>query len=407
MELMGTDSIVAQTDTSYNNPPKGRSFSQPATQSFTPLVECLTTKQHVIAIESFNKHCKVGEYLATERNIRRLCPNHPGCTMNFNWDQSMDHSEFAAAESNCKQLVKRDLHITGLVTDGAGRTSKAHQGFVQQGMAVERLSCVVHLGRGLMRKAFSVKLSPTLVGDGWRRTYFLSALGTAISTRISREIYLAKKMFSMDDVKFQSHLQVCRDNLLNCFEGKHTTCTKACQSRRPNLRELPPSHLPYKKYLKLNSVDRDEMQKIVNYRLNEVAIGQQRYMISTNRSESLHLRILHGCPKSKLYQRNYSAKNHSNIHTDSVGIANSIIKMNLNTHSEPMRESKAVTTLQNIQYRKQYHKDRQQSLRYRKRRSRLRWLKMNRERVKRYTTGVVGNPSTDFDHTYFDVEGAR
>ena len=54
---------------------------------------------------------------------------------------------------------------------------------------------------------------------------------------------------------------------------------------------------------------------------------RQRNLGNTNRVESLHLRTLKLCPKFKTYKKNYANRNHSAMHSDSVGAGISILTL--------------------------------------------------------------------------------
>ena len=122
---------------------------------------------------------------------------------------------------------------------------------------------------------------------------------------------------------------------------------------------------------------------------------RQRNLRNTNRVESLHLRTLKLCPKFKTYKKNYANRNHSAMHSDSVGAGISIL-----TLLRQIKTAPATTKyFKKIQKKCQYHSLRQKSEVFRRRRK---YLSIQKARLKRIRCLSVhsSNIAVPIDHSY-------
>lgn len=402
LKVKGKSSFIAQQDTSYNNPPKGQVFSQPGTQSFSPMIECETTKQLLVSCACINKLCKTGDLLA--QNHIRPCPNHPNCTASFKGDrfEAMDKSEKQAGQENYERLKSKPLKLSGLICDGS---SKAADGMRASGANVEKLECTLHLSRGMKRRIFKLNLSTELTGkDQGTRTYFLTTLGNVLVRRCMNEMHRARSKFGEESEEMMAFIQKARRNVLRCLEGDHSRCSKASLVCRAANREKRKRELPHGKYLHLQAADRAKLQSAIDYKLSEKAAKSQRHCLTTNRAESMHLRVFKVMPKTKTCSRSFQGRAHCALHSDSVGVGNSVITLNEQTKSELSRGGKAIKCLERLQRRQQYYKQRRKTVAFKVRRNQLLYRALSNKRLCKLKTVNAQGEMCD-DHAYYSAEG--
>ena len=176
------------------------------------------------------------------------------------------------------------------------------------------------MARCQRRRVHTINFSSETVGRTTRgaQMHFKNFVGNAISKRCTQEIKLTRKKFPLDDSKFLKKISEAKDNILDCLSGKHNKCKKFSSvcSRESDKKIL--NSTPLKRPLCLDEKDKISLQAVINFRLNAPMAYRQRNFWNTNRVESLHLLTLKLCPKFKTYKKNYTNRNHSAMHSDSV-----------------------------------------------------------------------------------------
>ena len=283
---------------------------------------------------------------------------HPGCTANVAPETSMGSAEGKLLSCNVQQVRKKELEIGTIVEDGVDLKKSKDLG-------LEKELCQVHM-------------SAETVGETIRSAHlnFKNLIGNAISKRCTKEIELARKKFPSDDAKFLKQISKAKDNILDCFSGVHQNCKKnssVCSGASDN--KILKS-TPFKRPLHLARTDKISLQAVINFRLNAPMAYRQRNLRNTNRVESLHLRTLKPYPKFKTYKKMYANRNHSAMHSDSVGAGISIL-----TLLRQIKTAPATTKyFKKIQKKCQYHSLRQKSEVFRRRRK---YLSIQKARIKR------------------------
>lgn len=375
------NSLMCMTDTMYNNPPKGRYMYQPGTQCVTPLLECETSKNLVVSLTSFSQLCTKGP---------RCNLIHENCTANYPVEQSLAAAESRALQNNLRQAEARGLKFTAVVSDGADTKTTSKLG-------VEKLNCIVHMSRAQRRRISKLHLSNYIVGspEAEKHQKFKQCLSRAISYRCTMILVAARKKFPRNDHAFLGAVRREKDIILNCFSGDHKECVKCsivCRGSKKTLID----YLPHRQPLRLISLDRTILQKQIDFRLNETAAFRQRSLCSTNKAESLHLRCLKLNPKSKTYKKNYSYRNHSAIHSDSVGSVPSLLKLLQTKNVFPSLN----TTFRKIQIREKYHALRQKSAQFKIQRKIMRKSKGKLKRMRQAMTIHGTNIPVSDEHSY-------
>lgn len=121
--------------------------------------------------------------------------------------------------------------------------------------------------------------------------------------------------------------------------------------------------------------------------------------MTTNRAEAMHLRVFKVMPKTKTCSRTFEGRAHCALHTDSVGIGNSVLALNEHSGSSLAKRSKAIAVLNRLQKRQEYFKSRQQSFHFKVRRNQLLHRALTKKRLSKLKTervkGDIGR-----DHSY-------
>lgn len=390
--------ICAESDVVYNNPPKGRAMSQPGTQAMCPLIERETDRKMVLWFSTVNKICPTS-LKQRERGENAECPNHSGvCVSNWPENVPLGTVESHLAEENARH-IKPGITLSHLVTDNdSGLISGTQKVFPN---AVKQ-DCTVHVSRGQKRKMFSVKPSVSFMADvpAKDRIKNLSHLGRTIANRCSSELKKARQCTS-DDNKFQEMVIKAKNNIINCFEGKHYRCRKqsfVCKGGKKDRMNVVKS-LPNKVWLQLNDKDRKEIQSVIDYKLSPEMIKRQMKVMNTNKSEATHKRVLRSLPKSMQFSRTMSGRAHSAIHSASVGSGHSVVTINECMGATVSEDGKH--HLKKIDCKASYESKRAKDAnRYmRKRNSILRKCRLKKAYGLGYKTGQM-HPSMRKEHPY-------
>ena len=373
--------ITCMSDTVYNNPPKGRAMNQPGTQCSIPIVECETVKKMVLGISTLNRLCVSG----AKCNL-----SHPGCTANLAPETSMGSAESKLLLNNVKQLQEKDIVVGAIVEDGVDLKKSKDLG-------IEKELCHVHMARCQRRRVHRINFSSETVGRTTRgaQMHFKNLVGNAISKRCTQEIKLTRKKFPLDDSKFMKKISEAKDNILDCLSGKHNKCKKFSSVCSGEGDKKILNSTPLKRPLCLDEKEKISLQAVINFRLNAPMAYRQRNFWNTNRVESLHLRTLKLCPKFKTYKKNYTNRNHSAMHSDSVGAGISILTL--------LRQNKTMPAtnkyFKKIHNKCVYHSLRQKGEDFRRRRK---YLSVQKARLKRLQclSAHSSNMDVPIDHTY-------
>lgn len=318
--------ISAESDVAYNNPPKGRSMSQPGTQAYAPLIENVTDKKLVIAFSTASKHC------ATAVSLRKLgvsveCPHHEGkCSATWPENVPMGNVETALAKSNAAFL--EHVQVDKLCTDN---DSKLVNGTRQIFPGVEKMDCTVHASRGQRRRLFKHPFSDQLYAryKVISKSNVNQILSAAVAKRCTAELQQAKTCIG-DDKGFLKKVTQAKENIIDCFGGRHGKCRRhsfICKGTRASLHSIL-SSLPEQKWLLLSEKDTIVLAELLEYKLSPTMIMRQRDLLNTNKSEATHLRVFKSLPKSNTWLRNYEGRAHSAIHSATLGAAQSLREIN-------------------------------------------------------------------------------
>ena len=377
-----SNGVLCMTDTCYNNPPKGRSMYQPGTQCVTPMLECETSKNMVIALTSMSKLCKKGP---------RCNLLHSGCTATMPVETPISSAEKNALIDNVKQVEMRGLTVEEVVCDGTATKQL-------DALNIKKQHCLVHMARCQKRRVIKAQLSNRMVGSSNKKIHmrFKQKLSRAISCRCTMELATARQLHETNDEDFLSATSKAKDNILNCFSGDHSTCKESsliCAGR--GKADSFPKYLPHNRAIEMNRSDRAALQAAIDYRLSRDASYKQRKLQTTNKVEAMHLSCLKLNPKMKTYKRNFSYRNHSAIHSNAIGSSKSILSLMSKLNVYP----KSFSGLKSLQNKARYHAARQKTVRFAQRR---RILSLEKNKFKEIMQSMAPHSSntTPDEHSY-------
>ncbi len=383
LDHVGGHSITG-SDTCYNNVPKGRHMSQPGTQTSTPFFDFTTKKPILIGMETRSQHCP--QRRPGEMECRG---DHPGCTQS-----AQPWIPMSRVEQECTKVFYDDLKDTVL----EGKVKKHIADGCKTLMLdvndadMEKLLCVRHVSRNQRTHFYKKNFSDTLLGQGTSVQYRKTVLINSIMDRCSSELTKARHKFPRDDEKFYEMAEKARTNIVSCLEGNHAKCRQSSLVCRGSSSILKNGQRLYQ----MEDSDKRQIQEVIDVKLGPEVVVKQRYLLSTNVIEAMHLRTVKLCPKSKLYTGTHRGRHLNAVMLESLGLTKSVLVVGKEFGYTFGPE--AVKTLEQIRNRRRYHKERQQTNQFKRRRHSLIYKKL---RVKNlHKLGVETARSVPRDHKY-------
>jgi hypothetical protein len=216
------EGIVAQADTCYNNPIKGRSFYCPGTQAWCPLYSSEPGLELPVAFNTRSKLCScvVGHH-------------GPKCKQDYPLERPMGNVEFDFGELMGADLTGNGtvLIVRELVTDGDAHTFRGlNKAMTENGITTSSVKgdCTRHLtktiGRNLCRANLSTMgLAGTTIKD---RTQNKRMLAAFIEKRCSWEFQRAYKKSKGDVEKTKILCTNIQRGVFACISGDTNTCRR-------------------------------------------------------------------------------------------------------------------------------------------------------------------------------------
>lgn len=311
--------FIVSSDTAYNNAPKGRSFYQPGTQAFCPLIETNTSENMVLSYNIANKLCK---------RCQLHGKNHDGeCSCNYPKSSPIGNAEKVLAHQHITNLLDKtpDFLPDIVVTDNDGKIAAGMKQALSDAGNTKHLTkedCAVHTSRSQRRIGMSQKWSTSFAGKTGKnitnRNSFINELVGAIVKRSSGELRGAVATGKTDSVV--EAVQKAKLTILPCFQGNHKFCKQSFVCPTAKRKKPRYTHLPKKLPLKnMTSSDEEMFEKVVNYKLSEVMTKRQIHNMNTNSCEAFHKKIFRSVPKSNTFSRNVYGRVGAQIITSSLG----------------------------------------------------------------------------------------
>lgn len=227
MNMRGVkDGIIAQTDTAFNNPPKGRAFYQPGTQAWSPLFCAEPGLDHIPL--SFQTRSKLCSCLVNKHK--------QGCKQDFSKDQPMGNVEFVfgvasgeeVSDPHSNDTSDSSVAVKELVTDG---DSHAFKGFSQTMMTNKKVKCIKgdctrHLTRSIGRNITKARLGSLEGGTVQQTAQNKRLLANFIERRCSWEFRKAYAKYGHDIQKLKSTCARLKTGIIRCIQGDAEGCRR-------------------------------------------------------------------------------------------------------------------------------------------------------------------------------------
>ena len=333
LNMWNDQKLIVESDTSYNNAIKGRSFYQPGTQAFCPLIEQVTSKKLIIAHNIKNKLC---------RRCQMYGKNHPGaCTANYPKLDPIGNAELALAKDNMNDLLSdaSGLIPTTVVTDNDGKIVQGMNNALKAKYphkAIAKEDCEIHVSRGQRRRCIIQPWSEEFAGkkNTSARQGFIQDLANVVVKRCACELKAIKLHATGKD--FNVTVQQAKDVIIPCFRGDHGNCKMSYVCPAHFKRKTHAKHLPGKRYLRgMTASDVKHLQSVVDYKLGSTMVTRQHNVTNTNKSEAIHNKIFRAVPKNKTFCRNVNGRSSTQIIGASLG-RNAGIKRSCVTSLTPL-----------------------------------------------------------------------
>lgn len=242
-----------------------------------------------------------------------------------------------------------------------------------EGLAVEKLDCVVHRFRCMRRAFYNITWSEQLVGKKSYASYSYrrEKLCDAIVRRCSGEVL--RGLQSRPPSKRYSRIENACLNLVDCFSGDHSHC-KELSFICPSLKNL--NYLPYSQPIYPTNTDRVNLDVLIRKFINRPSLIRLRFGLSTNDVEALHHHSLHVLPKTKTMKRNYLGRNSSAMHSHTFGCGASLVLFNKKAGTK-IRSTGALSFLQRLDGRARAHRQYRRRAAVRARRAARKFHRLN------------------------------
>lgn len=396
------EKLIAESDVSYNNAPKGRSFYQPGTQAFCPLVENATSQKLIIAHNTVNKLCK---------RCQLHGQHHKGkCSANYGLQCPIGNAERVLGGANAKVLLTDESPLipNRIVTDNDGSIFRGMKEIVSAhdpDMLFEKQDCTIHISRGQMRLGMGSSWSAAFAGkkNTPARKVFVQDMVHAVCKRSSAELNGARTKYSRNDVQFKRAVQEARETIVSCMEGNHDKCNKSFICPKSKRRTPHQRHMPKKQDLPktMKSEDRVLLQKIIDYKLCDAMIERQLCVANTNKCEAFHNKMFRSLPKHHTYSRNVYGRVGTQVISGSMGRFRGVVR-SCDEVSAPLAETgPGRMTLRKLAESDKYYSEygrKNSTKRNRKFRGKMsKWTKRSTGSL--YNTSQLHPTMTD-DHSY-------
>ena len=190
--------ISGESDVGYNNPPKGKSRSQPGTQAECPFFENETEKKMILGLSVVSQHCA-----QCEERRRQGLPTGPGshdnCTQNFEKHIKIGNSESKLAKSNAEAIMQcSGMAVGTLCTDNDGKILKGTNEAMNDAgePSAEKQDCLQHNKRNHRARVYGIELEVFEGGNNTKQQVkeLSRKVGYYLVDRCGSVLYETKKL---------------------------------------------------------------------------------------------------------------------------------------------------------------------------------------------------------------------
>ena len=173
------------------------------------------------------------------------------------------------------------------------------------------------LCRNAQKQVFKVNFSQQAMAGKAHEQYnkYKTDMGNDWNSRIQK-MKLARKKYANNDQTFVCQERRSKHSVVPCSRWRHHSLV--CKGSETSSKPL---------YNQTAGDIAEVNENIREYHVGDEHVQKQIYMQHTNRTESSH-RTLKIRPKNKNYPSTYSARCFSSVHSDTIGMANSILEVN-------------------------------------------------------------------------------
>lgn len=369
------ESIRAEGDGRFNNRFGDTPF-QPATQAVYTVLENETDAKKVIAISTVNKLCKRGQIYRLKDKYA-LCPNHPGkCTATLPEDGIIGDEEKLAAD--CVGQINEDrLNIRYFTADG---DSKAFHGIQRaQSGTVEYLRDIRHMANSLKRAIVNKPFSATMFLNctAPQQQTLKRRFASDVRARCISELYSALEHHNGNINKAKLAMPNVCEAIIMCYKGY---CGDCCQKYSFTCKGLTNdrwlrNYMPRKCSIRMNAYDESLLEECLHIFLSPQVIPKMRFLTNTQATEAFNRRLNRVNPKDVTLSRNYLGRVHTAALMKNHGFSGCTVLRCSRLGATLAAGSRVIKYLHRRQRKDNYDKARQNSQKYKQRRSELKFRK--------------------------------
>lgn len=328
--------ISVQSDEIFNNPLYsgiGKTPFQPATQCSYTMVENITPKKQVIALENVNKLCSKHGFHSVE-DEEGCDIKSEQCSSTVPMEQSIgDEKEWAKA---CLLDLKKDhLEVKYITTDPDTSAYKAAE---ELNMAKitnsipEHQIDTRHLAEN-HRKFIKNKSTVLAIMPGLTKSYrqkLQNRFATDLSMRCQAEFESIHKQTRGDFKKMKTSIAETTAAIVNCYKGEHKLCrahSSVCIGENDNNWISKNEYVPNNFKININRDTDKTLRECIDFRFGPSILEKTKLNSNTQKVESVNHVIRRSLPKNVTYPRNFSGRAHSAIFSSNNGPGESIVRL--------------------------------------------------------------------------------
>ena len=338
-------------------------------------------------METANKLC-------TKKNCDH---NNDNCKRNYNPQESIQSSESKLLKKNLEEIQRQNiLNVRSVTTDASTQIAKALREYNASGIfSIKHYKCFIHRMRSLYHKLKDVKLNS--VPKEYDKKTFGQKLASSLRARIRLELSRYRKS-NRDDAQYIKKAKVCMENMLNCFQGDHSSCRMKSLVCEGHLKSYTPKHLPYGKHIQLSAEDIDRLNSVLLKYVGPENLQDMARLSNTNQCESLHAQVFRCVPKHTVWSRNFTGLYLSVAHSASLGTGQSLLKVVLGLGLPILQEDLFYKYMKNMDSTSRFYSRIKASTEYKTLRYMRRKQRSNRKLLQESMYG--GDPKLDEEHDY-------
>ena len=328
--------ISVQCDGMFNNPlfsGIGNTPFQPATQCSYSVVENVTKKKQVIAMENVSKLCsKHGYHSGTDQGQCDI--KSEKCSATIPMEQSIG-DERQWAKACLLQLREDQLQVKYITTDPDTSAYKAAEDLrLANVTTVDPIHQIDtrHLSQNhrkhIKNKSSLLDMMPGGTKKG--KTKNLNNFATDLSMRCQSEFENIHRQTTGNTLKLQKYISVTTDAITACYQGDHKLCklhSTVCVGEVDNNWLIQSQYLCKSFKLMVKKGSEKTLRECIDYRLGPNIVEKTKLNSNSQKVESVNNVIRHSLPKNVTFARNFSGRAHCAVFKSNNGPGEAILKL--------------------------------------------------------------------------------